>query len=261
MDKSAADFSYRGDVPKHPSQTDGTKGFGGAYGIDERAKDKSAVGFDYRAHVEKHSSQTDFSKGFGGKYGTDPNAQDKSAVGFSYKETVPKHPSQKDYNVGFGGKYGVQKEEPSRLATSTTPPSERKVVEKSTPPVGSSIGVGNIRARFENMKKEQDEDAAKRVAEERHKRAANDHQSTNNGHNNVKQQEIPAVSRQPIREPSPPPAQVSNSTIYENIGNTYETQRSTTNEEKNEETAQFIGGVNVSSLLRQRKTSSSSSKK
>ena len=34
------------------------KGFGGAHGIDERAKDKSAVGFDYRAPVEKHSSQT-----------------------------------------------------------------------------------------------------------------------------------------------------------------------------------------------------------
>jgi cortactin len=88
---------------------DGTKGFGGAYGVDQHAKDKSAVGFDYKAEVEKHPSQTgliififiketflfsDFSKGFGGKYGTDPNAQDKSAVGFSHKETVPKHPSQ-----------------------------------------------------------------------------------------------------------------------------------------------------------------------
>jgi hypothetical protein len=67
-----------------------------------------------------------------------------------------------DYNVGFGGKYGVQKEEPSRLAASTTPPSgksilpvfklsyillERKMAEKPTPPVGSSVGVGNIRAR------------------------------------------------------------------------------------------------------------------
>ena len=34
------------------------KGFGGAFGVDERAKDKSAVGFDYKASVEKHSSQT-----------------------------------------------------------------------------------------------------------------------------------------------------------------------------------------------------------
>ncbi len=37
---------------------DGKKGFGGTYGIDERAKDASAVGFDYKANVEKHSSQT-----------------------------------------------------------------------------------------------------------------------------------------------------------------------------------------------------------
>ncbi len=37
---------------------DGKKGFGGAYGVDERAKDKSAVGFDYKSQVEKHPSQT-----------------------------------------------------------------------------------------------------------------------------------------------------------------------------------------------------------
>jgi hypothetical protein len=39
---------------------DGKKGFGGAYGIDEHAKDKSAVGFDYKSQVEKHPSQTGF---------------------------------------------------------------------------------------------------------------------------------------------------------------------------------------------------------
>jgi len=212
---------------------------------------------------------SDFSKGFGGKYGTDPNAQDKSAVGFSHKETVPKHPSQKDYNVGFGGKYGVQKEEPSRLPASTTPPSERKIAEKPTPPVGSSAGVGNIRARFENMKKEQEEEAAKRVAEERNKRAVNDQQSTSNGHDKFKQQEIPPISKQTIREPSPPPmprpetpppSQTFSPSMYANIGNKLETQRSITNEEKKEETTKIIGGVNVSSLLRKRKTSSSSSK-
>ncbi|CAF2566041.1 unnamed protein product [Rotaria sp. Silwood2] len=317
MDKSAADYSYKADVQKHSSQTDCKKGFGGAYGIDEHAKDKSAVGFDYKGEVEKHPSQTgfggkygtdpnaqdksavgfshkeavpkhpsqtDFSKGFGGKYGTDTNAQDKSAVGFSHRETVLKHSSQKDYNVGFGGKYGIQKEEPSRLATS---PSEH-VTEKPTPPVGSSIGVGNIRARFENMKKEQEEEAVKRVAEERNKRAVNDQQSqqkqpsANNGHDKFKQQEIPSTAfkqqeipstafNQSIREPSPPPSPpapqpqtpslpVSNSSIYQNLSNNFETQRATTYEEKQEEPVRFVGNVNVSSLLRQRKASSESSK-
>ncbi|CAF0848451.1 unnamed protein product [Rotaria sp. Silwood1] len=274
-DKSAVGFDYKGEVEKHPSQTDFSKGFGGKYGTDQNAQDKSAVGFSHREQVPKHPSQTDFSKGFGGKYGTDSNAQDKSAVGFSHIETVPKHSSQKDYNVGFGGKYGIQKEEPSRLAASTTPPSERHVTEKPAQPVGSSIGVGNIRARFENMKKEQEEEAAKRVAEERNKRAVTDQhsqqrqQSTSNGHDKVKQQEIPSTTfNQPIREPSPPPAPqpqtpslpVSSSTIYENLSNHFETQRSTTYEEKQEEPTRFVSGVNVSSLLRQRKTSSSSSK-
>lgn len=37
---------------------DGKKGFGGEYGVDERAKDQAAVGFDYKPTSEKHSSQT-----------------------------------------------------------------------------------------------------------------------------------------------------------------------------------------------------------
>ncbi|CAF1340639.1 unnamed protein product [Rotaria magnacalcarata] len=270
MDKSAADYSYRGELAKHSSQTDCNKGFGGAYGVDERAKDKSAVGFDYKGEVEKHPSQTDFSKGFGGKYGTDPNAQDKSAVGFSHRETVPKHPSQTDFSKGFGGKYGVQQEEPSRLSTSTRSP-EQSSSEKTPPPVGSSIGVGNIRARFENMKKEQEEEAAKRVAEERNKRTTHDQKSqqkqpsTSNGHEKIKQPEIPPTYNQPARAPSPSPIcqpeiqlpSVTTPIIYENLDSRFETQRS---EEKQVESNKFIGGVNVASLLRARKASSSSSK-
>jgi hypothetical protein len=121
------------------------------------------------------------------------------------------------------------------------------------------------------MKKEQEEEAAKRVAEERNKRAVNDKQSTSNGHEKIKQQEIPSVSFQPMRGPSPPPpsaaihrpqtppsppTQEFNPTIYENIGNQFETQRSTTNEETN----RLVSDVDVSSLLRQRKASSASSK-
>ena len=122
------------------------------------------------------------------------------------------------------------------------------------------------------MKKEQEEEAAKRVSEERNRRAADDQrfqqrqQSTSNGRHQIKQQEMSPMSYQPIRQPSPPrisrsetpPSPVSSSAIYQNIGDRYTRQISATNEEKNEEPARFIGGVNVSSLLRQRKTSSSS---
>jgi hypothetical protein len=121
-----------------------------------------------------------------------------------------------------------------------------------------------ISYRFENIKKEQEEEAAKRVAEERNKRAANDQKSTSNGHDKFNHSEIPSAPKQTIREPSPPavhrpetPPQVFNQTIYENMGNQFETQPSTT---INEGLSQFVGNVNVSSLLRQRKTSSSSSK-
>jgi hypothetical protein len=118
--------------------------------------------------------------------------------------------------------------------------------------------------RFENIQKEQEEEAAKRVAEERNKRAANDQKSTSNGHDKFNHSEIPSAPKQTIREPSPPavprpetPPQVFNQNIYENMGNQFETQRSPTIKE---EPTQFVGNVNVSSLLRQRKTSSSSSK-
>ena len=144
--------------------------------------------------------------------------------------------------------------------------------------------------RFENIKKEQEEEAAKRVAEERNKRAVNEKQATSNGHNKVKEQEVPPVSHQPVRGPSPPrnpipqqerppmsyqpirepspppvvqperypavPTYEQDTSIYQNIGNQFENQQTTANEEQ----TRFVGGVNVSSLLRQRKNSSSSSK-
>lgn len=105
------------------------------------------------------------------------------------------------------------------------------------------------------MKKEQETEAAKRVAEERSKRAAHDQQSqhtTSNGHEKVKQPETPPINNQPIQEPYSPPVHqpnIQSSPIYENFSNKSETQQE-----------KIVGGVNVSSLLRTRKASSSSSK-
>ena len=39
MDKSAVGAQYKADLAKHASQQDGSKGFGGKYGVDDR-KDK-----------------------------------------------------------------------------------------------------------------------------------------------------------------------------------------------------------------------------
>lgn len=106
------------------------------------------------------------------------------------------------------------------------------------------------------MKKEQEEEAARRVAEERTKRASHDQQSSSNGNGHAKptQQEAPVVS------PPPAPVQVTNPSIYQNLGNQFANQPTSPTAAKEDETNRFVGGVNVSSLLRQRKTSSSSSK-
>ncbi|CAF3911067.1 unnamed protein product, partial [Rotaria magnacalcarata] len=238
------------------------KGFGGQHGIDERAKDKSAVGFDYKATVEKHSSQTDFVKGFGGKYGVDQNAQDKSAVGFSHKETLTKHSSQTDYTSGFGGKYGVQKEEPIGSsvalgpASPKPPPAEPKVVEKPAIVPIAKADVGNIRARFENMRKEQESESAKRVAEERKKRANAEQQKAqpkNDDHEDKTQQETIVVTKERNREPSPVRSktptepEVSTSNIPDNDENNTEIVTSTTDEAIEERTEKFVGGINITS--------------
>lgn len=46
---------------------------------------QSAVGYEYQAGLSKHQSQTDGSKGFGGKYGVDTENQDAVSA---YKNTV-----------------------------------------------------------------------------------------------------------------------------------------------------------------------------
>jgi hypothetical protein len=124
--------------------------------------------------------------------------------------------------------------------------------------------------RFENMKKEQEEEAARRVAEERSKRATHDQQSSSNGNGNgytkPKQQEAPPVVSSPppsIPRPETPPSapvQVSHSSIYQNVANQFANHPTSPSVETKEETNRFVSGVNVSSLLRQRKASSSSSK-
>ncbi|CAF1240148.1 unnamed protein product [Rotaria sordida] len=221
----------------HHHVNNSKKGFGGEHGIDERAKDKSAVGFDYKATVEKHSSQTDASK-------------------------------------GFGGKYGVQKEEPASpriVPSSPKPPTETKVIETPATVTSSKADVGNIRGKFENMKKEQESETAKRIADVRKNRVATEQQkqqSNNDDQENVKQQETILTTKETPREPSPTrpktptEPEVSTTNQDENDDNNIETvTSSTTNEENKENPDKFVGGINVTSLLRQRKTSSSSSKK
>ncbi|XP_046972139.1 src substrate cortactin [Vanessa cardui] len=108
MDASAVGHDYVGKVEKHASQSDYAKGFGGKFGVQTDRVDKSAAGWEHKEQVEKHPSQKDYSLGFGGKYGVQADRQDACAAGWDHHEAAPAHRSQTDHSLGFGGKFGVQ---------------------------------------------------------------------------------------------------------------------------------------------------------
>eukprot|EP00043_Microstomoeca_roanoka_P025970 m.10417 g.10417 ORF g.10417 m.10417 type:complete len:290 (-) comp6027_c1_seq1:37-906(-) len=70
-------------------------GYGGKFGVQADRQDKVAVGHDYQAEKQLHSSQTDGKKGFGGQFGIDEriknearkfNADEPEAVGAKYEK-------------------------------------------------------------------------------------------------------------------------------------------------------------------------------
>uniref|UniRef100_G3UQJ0 SH3 domain-containing protein n=1 Tax=Meleagris gallopavo TaxID=9103 RepID=G3UQJ0_MELGA len=198
--QSALGFEYKGEVEKHSSQKDYSKGFGGRYGVERDKVDKAAVGFDYKSQAEKHDSQKDYSVGFGGKFGVQRDRQDKSALGWDHQEEVQPHASQTDYARGFGGRYGVQKDRVDKSAAGFDEmegPTSR--YEKTRPVEAASSGASSLRSRFENMAKLADEESRRQVEEERARRQAREDQAAR------RKQEIP--QRETVRT-EPPPAPV-----------------------------------------------------
>ncbi|GLG93236.1 Src substrate cortactin [Gryllus bimaculatus] len=209
VDKSAEGWEYKEKIEKHASQKDYATGFGGKFGVQKDRQDKSAVGWDHVEKVEKHESQKDYAKGFGGKFGVQTDRQDKSAVGWDHVEKIEKHASQKDYAVGFGGKFGVQEDRQDksavgwdhheRLHQHESQTDQKQVgfggkfgiqsdrvdksahdfseqsekvgtnYEKPKPDIGS-VKPSNLRAKFENLAKQGEEEAKKRAEEERERR-------------------------------------------------------------------------------------------
>lgn len=164
--KSAVGFDHVEQLPKHSSQIDYAKGFGGKYGVASGSKDKSAVGFDHVEQLSKHSSQVDYSKGFGGKYGVASGSKDKSAVGFDHVEQLPKHSSQVDYSKGFGGKYGVESKEKSSAFDHEDNNNEVPAVVGTNyqrTRADSKADVKGLKSRFESATSQ---DEAKRRADE-----------------------------------------------------------------------------------------------
>ncbi|XP_041522695.1 src substrate cortactin isoform X4 [Microtus oregoni] len=217
VDQSAVGFEYQGKTEKHASQKDYSSGFGGKYGVQADRVDKSAVGFDYQGKTEKHESQKDYSKGFGGKYGIDKDKVDKSAVGFEYQGKTEKHESQKDYAKGFGGKYGVQKDRMDKNASTFEDVAQVPSAYQKTVPIEAVTSkTSDIRANFENLAKEREQEDRRKAEAERAQRMAKERQEQEEARRKLEEQ-ARAKKQTPPASPSPQPAedQPPSSPIYE----------------------------------------------
>ncbi|CAB3367713.1 Hypothetical predicted protein [Cloeon dipterum] len=170
MDKSAVGHDYTAPLNKHESQKDYASGFGGKFGVQADRQDKSAVGWDHVEQVQKHQSQKDYAVGFGGKFGVQADRQDKAAVGWEHHEQVQKHESQLDYSKGFGGKFGVQTDRVDKSAHTFEENAKlAPAYEKTKPDIGSAKP-SNLRAKFEQLAKGNDDEVRQRAMEERKRR-------------------------------------------------------------------------------------------
>ncbi|KAB1251556.1 Src substrate cortactin [Camelus dromedarius] len=233
VDQSAVGFEYQGKTEKHASQKDYSKGFGGKYGIDKDKVDKSAVGFEYQGKTEKHESQKDYVKGFGGKFGVQTDRQDKCALGWDHQEKLQLHESQKDYSKGFGGKYGVQRDRMDKQETGVETEfvghAGQAVVatilenagnastfedvatvassyQKTVPVEAVSSKTSNIRANFENLAKEQEQEDRRRAEAERAQRMAKERREQEEARRQLDEQ-ARAQKPTPPASPTPQPAQ------------------------------------------------------
>ncbi|KAL7406173.1 hypothetical protein ABVT39_014561 [Epinephelus coioides] len=204
VDQSAVGFEYAGKTEKHASQKDYAKGFGGKFGVETDKVDKSAVGFEYQGKTERHESQKDYVKGFGGKFGVQTDRQDKSALGWDHQEKLQLHESQKDYSKGFGGKFGVQNDRMDKSAgTFEDVEKPASSYQKTKPVEAAGSSTGSIKARFENIAKQKEEEDRKRAEEERLRRQAKEKKEQEEAR---LQEEAKAPSPVPAASPSPTPS-------------------------------------------------------
>ncbi|CRL01677.1 CLUMA_CG014896, isoform A [Clunio marinus] len=153
----------------------GSKGYGGRYGIEKDRMDASALGHDYIGKVEKHGSQKDYSEGFGGKFGIQKDRVDKSALGFDYKSQVEKHESQVDHKKGFGGKFGVETDRMDKSAVGFQEQVGKIGTNYSkTKPDISGAKPSNLKAKFENLAIQKEEEARERAAQQKKLREEKD---------------------------------------------------------------------------------------
>ncbi|MGH0154950.1 UNVERIFIED_CONTAM: hypothetical protein FKN15_071133 [Acipenser sinensis] len=207
VDKSAVGFEYQGKTEKHESQKDYVKGFGGKFGVQTDRQDKSALGWDHQEKVQLHESQKDYVKGFGGKFGVQTDRQDKSALGWDHQEKVQLHESQKDYSKGFGGKFGVQQDRMDKCAGTFDDVQKPAPAYQRTKPVeAAGSSASSIKARFENIAKQKEEEDRKKGEEERARRMAKEKQEQDEARRKIEEQAKAEKQRTVERAPEPDPA-------------------------------------------------------
>ncbi|NXW10741.1 SRC8 protein, partial [Fregetta grallaria] len=196
---------------------DYSKGFGGKYGVDKDKVDKSAVGFEYQGKTEKHESQKDYVKGFGGKFGVQTDRQDKCALGWDHQEKVQLHESQKDYSKGFGGKYGVQKDRMDKNAATFEDIEKPAPTYQKTKPIEAVANkASSIRANFENLAKEKEQEDRRKAEAERAQRMAREKQEQEEARRKLEEQ-AKAKKQTPPPSPTTQPAEqkAPSSPVYE----------------------------------------------
>ncbi|XP_018548271.1 src substrate cortactin isoform X3 [Lates calcarifer] len=227
VDKSAVGFEYQGKTERHESQKDYVKGFGGKFGVQTDRQDKSALGWDHQEKLQLHESQKDYKRGFGGQYGVEKERQDQCALGYEHKESLAKHESQKDYSKGFGGKFGVQNDRMDKSAgTFDEVEKPTSSYQKTKPVEAAGSSTGSIKARFENIAKQKEEEDRKRAEEERARRQAKERQEQEEARRKIEEapkapSPAPAPAASPSPTPSPtPPVQSAAAPTYHNIEET-----------------------------------------
>ncbi|XP_025890430.1 src substrate cortactin isoform X2 [Nothoprocta perdicaria] len=217
VDQSAVGFEYQGKTEKHASQKDYVNGFGGKFGVQTDRQDKCALGWDHQEKVQLHESQKDYKSGFGGKFGVQRERQDPSAVGFEYKEKLAKHESQQDYSKGFGGKYGVQKDRMDKTAATFEDIEKPTSTYQKTKPIEAVANkTSSIRANFENLAKEKEQEDRRKAEAERAQRMAREKQEQEEARRKLEEQ-AKAKKQTPPPSPTTLPAEqkAPSSPVYE----------------------------------------------
>ncbi|KAF9797992.1 hypothetical protein SFRURICE_001186 [Spodoptera frugiperda] len=182
VDKSAAGWEHKEQIEKHALSFRGRRGSVEAWLIIAASQHTLVLSLGLNLGVH----QKDYSHGFGGKfgvqadrkdasaYGVQTDRQDASAVGWDHQEKTQAHASQVDHKKGFGGKFGVETDrvdksahrfdEVEKVGTNYT---------KQKPDIGGAKP-SSLRAKFENMAKEKEQEALQSVQRIRQQREAMD---------------------------------------------------------------------------------------